>query len=66
MEYADRTMGLRLMKSLGWRIIASGITMALAYGFTGHLGLAGAIGGADAAIKIFVYMIYDELWSEKL
>lgn len=50
------------LKSLSWRIIATGTTAAIAYGVTGQIKIALAIGGIEFLLKIFVYYLHERAW----
>lgn len=51
-----------IYKSLGWRLIATGLTGLIAFLVTGSLGLAVSIGSVDTIAKLVAYYFYDLAW----
>ena len=51
-----------LARALSWRVVAWGLTVAIAYLFTGQAVLALAIGVADSLLKIFAYYLHERSW----
>jgi len=49
-------------KSVSWRIIATTITISIAYLFTGEVTVALEIGGLDMVIKLIAYFFHERLW----
>jgi uncharacterized membrane protein len=58
METRRRT----LVKSLSYRIIGGLITISVAYGATGTIGSAAAIGLIDTLVKIGAFYLHERLW----
>ncbi len=58
METRRRT----LVKSVSYRIIGGLITVSVAYGATGTLGSAAAIGLIDTLVKIGAFYFHERLW----
>lgn len=52
-----------LAKAITWRIVATSTTMAIVFGFTGKLLLAGGIGLVESLSKMLFYYIHERLWS---
>jgi len=50
-------------KAITWRIVATSTTMAIVFGFTGKLLLAGGIGLVESLSKILFYYTHERLWS---
>ncbi len=50
-------------KAITWRIVATSTTMAIVFGFTGKLLLAGGIGIVESISKILFYYTHERLWS---
>ena len=50
-------------KAITWRIVATSTTMAIVFGFTGKLLLAGGIGIVESLSKILFYYTHERLWS---
>lgn len=63
MSHAIESHKRTLAKTLSWRIWATLITTAVAWLWTGHLGLAFAVGGTEAIIKMFAYYLHERAWS---
>ena len=51
-----------IAKALSWRIVATAITTALVYLFTGKGEFAATIGLVDTTIKFAVYFGHERLW----
>ena len=51
-----------LAKALTWRLLATIITMSVAFVLTGKLTFALEIGSIDTGIKIFIYFAHERLW----
>ncbi|WP_045120872.1 DUF2061 domain-containing protein [Haliangium ochraceum] len=51
-----------LAKALSWRFIATFITMAIAFVFSGEYLFAAKIGIADTLIKFAAYFAHERLW----
>ncbi len=52
-----------IAKAVTWRIVATSTTMAIVFGFTGKLLLAGGIGIVESLSKMLFYYIHERLWS---
>ena len=50
-------------KAITWRIIATSTTMAIVFGFTGKLLLAGGIGVVESLSKMLFYYLHERAWS---
>ncbi len=50
------------VKALSWRVIATTITVSIAYLFTGEVKVALEIGGLDMVLKIIAYFFHERLW----
>ncbi|MEN8152865.1 MAG: DUF2061 domain-containing protein [Acidobacteriota bacterium] len=53
-----------LMKAISWRVIATCITISIAYLFTKRLDVALEIGGLDMFIKLFAYFLHERFWGK--
>ncbi|GAB4509941.1 MAG: hypothetical protein Tsb0020_26750 [Haliangiales bacterium] len=51
-----------LAKTLSWRLIATLITMGVAFAVSGEVSFAAAIAGLDTTIKFGAYFIHERLW----
>ena len=52
-----------IVKALSWRLLATAITTALVFAFTGEGTFAATIGLSDTCIKLFVYFGHERLWN---
>lgn len=52
------------MKAFSWRIIATCITISIAFLLTKKLGIALEIGALDMTIKLFAYFIHERFWGK--
>lgn len=52
-----------LIKALSWRVLASLITSAVIFGFTGNVSASLLVGVLDSAIKIFIYFAHERVWA---
>ncbi|MCH9022849.1 MAG: DUF2061 domain-containing protein [Planctomycetes bacterium] len=52
-----------LAKALSWRVVATIITMSIAWGITGEKTIALEIGLADTAIKFFIFYGHERIWT---
>jgi uncharacterized membrane protein len=59
MESLTRSM----VKTISWRVLATLITTALVYGFTGEIDMAIAIGSIEAFCKMVVYFLHERAWN---
>jgi uncharacterized membrane protein len=50
------------VKSLSYRVVGGLVTLTVAYGATGTLGAAAAIGLIDTVLKIGVFYFHERLW----
>ena len=53
-----------VMKAISWRIIATSITMFLAYSLTGRLDLMTGIGIGDIILKMIFYYLHEKAWNK--
>ncbi len=51
-----------VVKTLSWRVIATGTTATIVWLFTGELALAVAVGGVEAVSKMLLYYIHERGW----
>jgi uncharacterized membrane protein len=51
-----------LLKTLSWRVTATTTTFIIAWMVTGDLGAGAAIGGVEAAAKMFLYYGHERAW----
>jgi adenylyl-sulfate kinase len=51
-----------ILKSIGWRVIATILTAVIAWTVTGSVAVAVSIGFVDTVIKLVVYYLYDLVW----
>ncbi|MEN8222258.1 MAG: DUF2061 domain-containing protein [Acidobacteriota bacterium] len=49
-------------KALSWRVIATSITISIAYLFTGEVTVALEIGGLDMVLKLIAYFFHERAW----
>jgi uncharacterized membrane protein len=49
-------------KTITWRLIATGITAAFVYAFTGRLELVGAVASIEEVIKMAAYFLHETAW----
>lgn len=62
-ELAFRETRFRsILKGLSWRMIATTTTGIIAYGVTGSIKPALAIGGVEFICKFFLYYIHERAW----
>lgn len=52
-----------IAKALSWRIVATVITSAIVYLFTGKGDFAATIGLADTTIKFLIYFGHERVWN---
>jgi uncharacterized membrane protein len=52
-----------LGKAATWRVVATLITMSVAFGVTGEVALAATIGLVDTTVKILAYYGHERLWN---
>ena len=53
-----------IFKTLSWRVVATIITMFVAYGATGQAELSLGIGLSDTFIKLFAYYGHERFWNK--
>ena len=53
-----------VLKAISWRIIATSITMFLAYSLTGRLDLMTGIGIGDIILKMVFYFLHEKAWNK--
>lgn len=51
-----------IVKALSWRVFATLITTAVAYGMTGEIAFAVKIGLIDTVSKIAIYFAHERMW----
>tara|TARA_Y100000768_G_C23911927_1_gene650408 strand:- start:252 stop:488 length:237 start_codon:yes stop_codon:yes gene_type:complete len=56
---AKETRCRSLLKSIGWRIIATGTTFTIAYIIEGDLDIAAKIGALDCSVKFILNYAYE-------
>ena len=59
MEKASRS----LIKTVSWRIWATGITAVVTYLITGSLEFAATVGVADTLVKFGAYYFHERVWN---
>ena len=52
-----------IVKAVSWRVAGSIDTFVLSFIFTGSIGVAGAIAGAEAITKMILYYLHERTWS---
>lgn len=50
------------LKATSWRVVATATTMALTFGATSDLSVAGWVGGLEAVSKIVLYYAHERTW----
>ncbi len=53
---------ISLFKALSWRVIATVVTVSIAYAWSHDVTVAASIGAADSAIKILAYYLHERAW----
>jgi len=53
-----------IVKAVSWRLIATCITISIAYLFTGEVAVALEIGGLDMILKLAAYFFHERVWGE--
>ena len=62
-DYILRETRLRsLLKAFSWRIVATLTTALIAYGITGEIETALAIGGIEFFLKFAIYYAHERAW----
>ena len=62
-DYTLRETRLRsLLKAFSWRIVATLTTALIAYGITGEIETALAIGGIEFFLKFAIYYAHERVW----
>jgi len=62
-DYILRETRLRsLLKAFSWRIVATLTTALIAYGITGEIDTALAIGGIEFFLKFAIYYAHERAW----
>jgi len=51
-----------LLKAFSWRIVATLTTALIAYGITGEIDTALAIGGIEFFLKFAIYYAHERAW----
>ena len=51
-----------LAKAISWRVIATSITISIAYLFTGEVTIALEIGALDMVFKLISYFFHERIW----
>ena len=54
--------GRSVLKALTWRAVALVITVVVVWLATGEPGIAAAVGGIDAGVKLVAYYIHERAW----
>ena len=61
----DQTSRTRsLAKALTWRVAATTTTTLITYIVTGEISTAMIVGGAEFALKFFIYYIHERAWNQ--
>jgi uncharacterized membrane protein len=50
-------------KAVSWRVIATLITAAIVYAFTGEAKFAATVGVSDSALKFLLYFLHERTWN---
>ena len=53
-----------LLKTLSWRLIATLITMLIAWVVVGDVSVALTVGAADVVIKMIAYYFHERAWTK--
>ena len=53
-----------IYKSITWRVIATSVTAASSYFFTGNLGIAVSILSVDFITKFILYYLHEKAWEK--
>ncbi len=53
-----------MLKTISWRIIATGITIGTIYIFTGNIVFSGEVGIVINAVKAFAYYLHERLYAK--
>ncbi len=62
-DYVLKETRLRsLLKAFSWRIVATLTTALIAYGITGEIDTALAIGGIEFFLKFGIYYAHERAW----
>jgi len=62
-DYVLKETRLRsLLKAFSWRIVATFTTALIAYGITGEIETALAIGGIEFFLKFAIYYAHERAW----
>ena len=54
--------GRSVLKALTWRVVALVITVGTVWLVTGEPGIAAAVGGIDAGVKLVAYYMHERAW----
>ena len=54
--------GRSVLKALTWRVVALVITVGIVWLVTGEPGIAAAVGGIDAGVKLVAYYMHERAW----
>ncbi|MDH5759760.1 MAG: DUF2061 domain-containing protein [Gemmatimonadota bacterium] len=60
--YRPESRPRSLAKALSWRVLATMVTVALVFAFTGRLDIAVALGGVEVLAKLAVYYLHERVW----
>lgn len=52
-----------ILKTLSWRLVATGVTFLVAWLLTGRIAVAAGIGLSDTFIKLFAYYVHERAWN---
>ncbi len=50
-------------KAMSWRVLATFITMGVAYSLTSELAFAAKIGVIDTVVKLAIYFFHERIWT---
>ncbi|MCP4153933.1 MAG: DUF2061 domain-containing protein [bacterium] len=58
----NETKTRSMVKAVSWRIVATSITVILAYMLTGKTDIALKLGALDLVVKLLAYFLHERLW----
>lgn len=62
MYVVKETRTRSLLKAFSWRIVATLTTATIAFGITGEIDTAVAIGSIEFVLKFFIYYAHERAW----
>lgn len=57
------TQSRSLAKTISWRVVATFVTGAVTWVFTGRLEVAVTIGVGDTLVKFLIYYLHERAWA---